>query len=61
MPTSRRTAEIYGEFLDGLQRNWRSVPTNDIWIAAMFHECVGRLISRDAHFEFLPQVVKVVE
>lgn len=61
MQTTRRTAEIYGEFLDGLQRNGTPLPTNDIWIAAMAHECAGRLISRDAHFEFLPQVVRVAE
>lgn len=61
MPASRRSAEIYGEFLDGLQRNGTPMPTNDIWIAALAHECAGRLISRDAHFDFLPQVVRVVE
>ena len=61
MLVTRRTAEIYGEFLDGLQRNGTPLPTNDIWIAAMTHESAGRLISRDAHFDFLPQVVRVVE
>ena len=61
MQPTRRTAEIYGEFLDALQRDGHPLPTNDIWIAAMAHESAGRLISRDAHFDFLPQVVRVVE
>lgn len=60
MPATRRSAEIYGEFLVGLQRRGTPLPTNDIWIAAMAHECAGRLISRDAHFDFLPQVMRVV-
>ena len=61
MPATRRSAEIYGEFLVGLQQRGTPLPTNDIWIAAMAHECAGRLISRDAHFDFLPQVARVVE
>lgn len=59
MQASRRTAEIYGEFLDGLRRRGTSIPTNDIWIAAMTHERAGRLISRDTHFDSLPQVARV--
>ncbi len=59
MNTTRRSAEIYGEFLDDLQQSGTPIPTNDIWIAAMAHECSGRLISCDAHFDFLPQVVRV--
>lgn len=61
MQPTRRSAEIYGEFLDGLQQRGTPIPTNDIWIAAMVHECGGRLMSRDAHFDFLPQVVRVVK
>jgi tRNA(fMet)-specific endonuclease VapC len=61
MQTTRRTAEIYGDFLVSLQQRGSAIPTNDIWIAALAHECAGRLISRDAHFDFLPQVMRVVE
>ncbi|MGD9417387.1 MAG: type II toxin-antitoxin system VapC family toxin [Verrucomicrobiales bacterium] len=59
MAATRRSAEIYGEFLVGLQQRGTPLPTNDIWIAAMTHECAGRLISRDAHFDRLPQVARV--
>ena len=59
MQVTRRSAEIYGEFLVGLQERGTPLPTNDIWIAAMTHECAGRLISRDAHFDLLPQVARV--
>lgn len=61
MQATRRSAEIYGEFLCGLQQRGTPMPTNDIWIAAMTHERAGKLISRDAHFDFLPQVARVVE
>ncbi len=61
MPVTRRSAEIYGEFLNGLQQRGTPLPTNDIWIAAMTHERSGRLASRDAHFDHLPQVARVPE
>lgn len=57
--TTRRTAEIYGEFLAELQLRGTPLPTNDLWIAAVTHEWAGRLASRDAHFNCLPQVSRV--
>lgn len=55
--TSRRIAEIYGDFAAQLQRQGTPIPTNDIWIAAATHECRGKLASRDDHFRHLPQVM----
>ncbi|MFN0130720.1 MAG: type II toxin-antitoxin system VapC family toxin [Verrucomicrobiales bacterium] len=52
--TTLRTAEIYGEFTDFLQRQGTPIPTNDIWIASAVHECGGRLLSRDDHFRLIP-------
>jgi len=53
---SRQTAEIYGEFLYFLREKGTPIPTNDIWIAAMVRETGGKLLTRDSHFECLPQV-----
>ncbi len=41
--------------------DWRRSGRWHPWIAAVSYESAGRLISRDAHFDFLPQVVRVVE
>ena len=56
MPVTLRTAEIYSEFLCHLQSQGTPIPTNDIWIAAMTHECRGELATRDGHFASLPLV-----
>ena len=56
MPVTHRSAEIYSEFLLHLQIQGTPIPTNDIWIAAMTHECRGELATRDAHFATLPLV-----
>jgi len=53
---TRRTAEIYGELLTHLQKRATPIPTNDIWIAAITVEHSATLLTRDAHFEHLPQV-----
>jgi len=54
---TRRTAEIYGEFLTLLQKQATPIPTNDIWIAAVAHEHSAVLLTRDRHFIHLPEVV----
>ena len=53
---TRGTAEIYGEFLKQLQKQATPIPTNDIWIAAIVQEYSAILLTRDAHFDHLPQV-----
>ena len=61
MPVTHRSAEIYSEFLLHLQIQGTPIPTNDIWIAAMTHECRGELATRDAHFAALPLVTLAAE
>jgi len=60
-PVTFRTAEIYGEFVNYLQQQGTPIPTNDIWIAAATHECLGRLASSDDHFRHLPFIDLEVE
>ncbi len=61
MPVTHRTAEIYSDFVLHLQNQGSPIPTNDVWIAAMAHECRGELATRDSHFSALPLVDLAVE
>lgn len=53
---TRRTAEIYSEFVVHLQNQATPIPTNDIWIAAIVFEHSAALLTRDRHFAHLPQL-----
>lgn len=57
MPVDDETAERYAVILRDLRREGTPVPTNDIWIAAsaMQHGLV--LVTRDAHYESISQVI----
>lgn len=52
----RDTAEHYARLFVQLKRAGTPVPDNDLWIAAMMlqHDLV--LITRDQHFEHIPQL-----
>lgn len=52
-------ADCFGVFMCYLQRKGTKMPTNDVWIAATAHICGATLLSDDAHFDFLPQVMRV--
>lgn len=56
MPMILRTGEIYSEFLLHLQIQGTPLPTNDIWIAALTHECRSELATRDGQFRSLPRL-----
>jgi predicted nucleic acid-binding protein len=49
-------ARIYGELLHYLRQKGSPIPDNDIWIAAACIEQGCTLLTRDKHFENLPQV-----
>ena len=53
---THHTAEIYADFLHYLRNNGTPIPTNDIWIAACAYQHKALLLTRDSHFEYLPQV-----
>jgi tRNA(fMet)-specific endonuclease VapC len=44
------TAQQYGQLKDNLRRKGRPIPENDIWIAAIAVQYNLTLITRDAHF-----------
>ena len=55
---SRETAEHYARVFVQLRRAGTPVPDNDLWIAALVLEHDLVLITRDRHFERIPQVIR---
>jgi tRNA(fMet)-specific endonuclease VapC len=55
---SRETAEHYARLFVQLKRAGTPVPDNDLWIAALALEHDLVLITRDKHFERIPQLLR---
>jgi tRNA(fMet)-specific endonuclease VapC len=51
------TAERYAVIFAGLKRAGTPVPTNDLWIAASAMQHGLRLLTLDAHFRKIPQIL----
>lgn len=56
-PLVEATAERYARILAYLLRSGRPIPTNDLWIAASAMEHGVVLLTADAHFLQVPQIV----
>jgi predicted nucleic acid-binding protein len=54
----RETAEQYARLFVQLRRAGTPVPDNDLWIAALCLEHDLALITRDRHFEHIPQLAR---
>jgi predicted nucleic acid-binding protein len=54
----RETAEHYARIFVQLKRAGTPVPDNDLWIAALSMEHDLVLITRDQHFESIPQLAR---
>ncbi len=55
---SRETAEHYARLFVQLKRAGAPVPDNDLWIAALALEHDLLLITRDEHFQRIPQLLR---
>ena len=53
------TTQVYAGLFAQLRRQRTPIPTNDIWIAALALQHNLALLSRDAHFDNLPQLRRV--
>lgn len=53
------TAVIYGDIRGELEARGRRIPTDDIWIAATCIQFDLPLVSRDAHFDRIPQLTRI--
>jgi predicted nucleic acid-binding protein len=57
MPMTEETAERYAHIYAYLRKNGRPIPTNDLWIAASAMEHSAELLTWDAHFLNVVQVL----
>jgi tRNA(fMet)-specific endonuclease VapC len=53
------TAEMYSHVRDDLRRKGRSIPENDIWIAALARQHRQPVVSRDGHFDHISDLRRV--
>lgn len=51
------TAKFYTHIYAHLRSMGRPIPTNDIWIAAKAMEHGAELLTADAHFQHIPQIL----
>lgn len=51
------TSDRYAAILDGLRRAGTPIPTNDLWIAATAMQHGLRVVTTDAHFLRVPQIL----
>ena len=54
-----QTTHHYATFYAELRRRGTPIPTNDLWIAALVAQHDLILLSSDAHFSKLPQIVRI--
>lgn len=57
MLPDKTTAEWYARLYVQLRRAGTPIPANDIWIAALSLQHELRLITRDEHFQRIPQLL----
>jgi tRNA(fMet)-specific endonuclease VapC len=57
LPTEE-TAEHYARLFVQLKRTGTPIPDNDLWIASLVLEHNLLLITRDRHFEQIPQLMR---
>jgi tRNA(fMet)-specific endonuclease VapC len=55
----RETAEQYARLHTQLKHAGTPIPANDLWIAALVLEHDLLLVTRDRHFERIPQLLRV--
>jgi tRNA(fMet)-specific endonuclease VapC len=55
------TSRCYAHLKHFLRMQGSPIPENDVWIAALALEHAAPLLTSDAHFDHLPQVVRVAE
>jgi predicted nucleic acid-binding protein len=59
LPLDEGTAERYAAIVDALRTAGTPIPTNDLWIAASAMQHGFKVLTMDAHFRKIPQIVLV--
>lgn len=57
LPIDAESAERYAVILDALRAAGAPIPTNDVWIAASAMQHGLALVTTDAHYRKVPQIV----
>ncbi|MFO7780610.1 MAG: type II toxin-antitoxin system VapC family toxin [Spirochaetia bacterium] len=60
LPVDRRTATEYAEIRFALRENGTPIPENDVWIAAVARRHAVPILTRDAHFDAVPGIERVM-
>ncbi len=55
----QQSAHSYALLFQYLKRAGTPIPLNDLWIAALAHQHAYAVLSRDAHFQRLPQIAVI--
>lgn len=50
------TTHVYGQLYQFLRRAGTPIPANDLWIASLAYQHSLLLLTRDRHFQCLPQI-----
>ena len=58
LPVTDRTASAYAMLRVTLQQQGTPIPANDAWIAALALQHGLAVLSRDVHFDSVPQLVR---
>lgn len=59
LPVDDTTAEYFGQIMASLFKKGKPIPTNDVWIAATAKQHGLSLVSKDAHFALIDDLVSV--
>ncbi|WP_256010197.1 type II toxin-antitoxin system VapC family toxin [Desertivirga xinjiangensis] len=57
LPVDDKTADYFGQIMASLFKKGKPIPTNDVWIAATAKQYALTLISKDAHFALVDDLL----
>ena len=53
------SARFYAQIREDLRTLGKPIPENDVWIAALCREHGLAIVSRDSHFDYVPDIKRV--
>ena len=59
LPVDKATAETYSQVRDELRQAGKPIPENDLWIAALARQHHQPIVSRDGHFDDVPDLRRI--
>lgn len=59
LPVDQTTAQVYSQVRYDLRVKGRPIPENDIWIAALARQHLQPVVTRDEHFDQVPELRRV--